>query len=269
VSLAILGLDPDEVATWFRAETGSDGFDIQTMDAEAAERLAPRLSDAIRRCYVADTVLRDRIAVTGKPVVELVAAKLPDAGSTMAGDFGEILAYTFLAAERRPISTVGPLKWRMKQDRTKPAPHSDVVLFVLPTWPTPSELDAILCAEVKTKATDGASHPIPSAIQGSGKDRTSRLARTLQWLRERALLETLEDVEVSVLDRFAHATDHPPSAKEFVAIAVVSDELLAGELQTVPEDLSPDPRLLVLVVPDLRSQYTQAYDAAKLTEPGL
>ena len=92
----------------------------------------------LRRCYITDALLEKRAAQLGISKAEILAAKLPDPGATMAGDFGEILVYLYQAAKEYPQVAVGPKKWRLKQDRTKPAPHSDVVQFVLPSWPTPS-----------------------------------------------------------------------------------------------------------------------------------
>lgn len=140
----------------------------------------------VRRCYVTDAVLAQRADELKVSQADIIAAKMPDPGSTMAGDFGEILCYMYQGAAAQSAAVVGAAKWRLKQDRTKPSPHSDVVHFLVPNWPTPSSDDAILCAEVKTKSTAGASTPIKSAIEDSKKDRTSRLAKTLVWLRERA-----------------------------------------------------------------------------------
>jgi hypothetical protein len=119
-----------------------------------------------------------------------------------------------------------------------------------------------MCAEVKTKSTPGSSTPIPDAIRDSGRDRTSRLARTLQWLKERALHESIDGLDLEVLDRFAHASDHPAATKEFSAVAVVSDSLVDDELPTVPAVLSLDSKLLVLVVSDLHTTYSSVFEAA-------
>ncbi|MBM4291364.1 MAG: DUF1837 domain-containing protein, partial [Deltaproteobacteria bacterium] len=99
-------------------------------------------------------------------------------GATMAGDFGEILVYLYQSVRELPVEALGVKKWRLKQDRTKPAPHSDVVHFVLPSWPMPSDKDVLLCSEVKTKSTDGDSTPIQSAIADSEKDRKSLFRRS-------------------------------------------------------------------------------------------
>ena len=82
----------------------------------------------------------------------------------MAGDFGEILVMLYHAALEQPTEILGPKKWRLKQDRTKPAPYSDVVHFVVPSWPQSSDQDRILCSEVKTKSTAGNSVLAPVAV---------------------------------------------------------------------------------------------------------
>ncbi len=64
----------------------------------------------------------------------------------MSGDFGEILAYVYLAGMRHG-QIVGPKRWRLKEARTKSAPYSDVLQFVLPQWPVASNADILTGAE--------------------------------------------------------------------------------------------------------------------------
>jgi hypothetical protein len=266
LSLASLRLDAEEIVTWFTVES-TDPFIVARMAAEDAAQLPGRIANAVRLCYVDDAALTARATETGQPLLDLVAAKLPDAGSTMAGDFGEILGYAYLAASKHPAVAEGPLKWRLKQDRTKPVPQSDVLLYVLPSWPTASEQDLLMCAEVKTKSTPGHSTPIPDALRDSEKDRTSRLARTLQWLRERSLHENIDGIDLAVLDRFGHASDYPPAIKEFIALAVLSDALAAAELAALPADVPRESRLVVLVVSDLAATYSLVFAAAATALP--
>lgn len=183
----------------------------------------------------------------------------------MAGDFGEILVYLYQASKEHPAEAVGAKKWRLKQDRTKPAPFSDVVHFVLPTWPTASKDDVVICSEVKTKATNGSSSPIKAAIEDSAKDRISRLARTLVWLRERAILADLGGVDLARLDRFIRATDYPPTRKHFRAVAVVCESLLAGELPDAPTATPSDYTVVVIAVPELYKIYSSVFEAARLS----
>lgn len=200
-------------------------------------------------------------------MADIIAARLPDRGATMAGDFGEILVYVYQAGRELPERAFGPKKWRLKQDRTKPAPLSDVIHFVLPSWPRPSENDVLFCSEVKTKSTKGSFAPIRDAILDSGKDRTSRLARTLMWLRERALLEPLGDVELAHLNRFINTTENPLATKRFQAVAVVCGSLIASELKDAPSLRHPDYTVIVISVDDLSSAYKSVFDAARKALP--
>lgn len=261
-----LGFDFSHAASWFPHDQDKPYVLVKVSD-QHAKSWTDALGLTVRRCYVSDTIVATRAAVLNVQQAEIIAAKMPDAGATMAGDFGEILVYVYQSTKELPTASFGPKKWRLKQDRTKPAPLSDVVHFVLPTWPTPSDKDLVLCAEVKTKSTDGESEPIESAIKDCAKDRTSRLARTLVWLRERALSESLGDVELAHLDRFINATEHPEAKKRFRAVAVVCESLITEELKSAPTATSPDYTVVVIGVPDLKTVYTRVFESAKKALP--
>ncbi len=261
-----LGFDFAHAAPWF-AHAKSSPYVLVRVSDEHAKSWADSLGLAVRRCYVSDSVVNARVIELGVDESEIIAARLPDPGATMAGDFGEILVYFYQGANELPAAALGPKKWRLKQDRTKPAPHSDVVHFVLPSWPKPSANDVLLCSEVKTKSTDGDSTPIQSAIQDCAKDRASRLLRTLVWLRERALGESLGDVQIAHLERFINATEHPAATKRFHAVAVVCKSLLEEELENAPSTVSPEYTVVVIAVPDLKNTYSAVFHAAKEAVP--
>jgi len=264
-----LGVDIEAIAPWFADEHQSPYVLVRVSDAHAAA-WADVLGVPVRRCYIDDALLDARAAATGRSKSELVAAKLPDRGSTMAGDFGEILVFLYHAAVEPGVNLIGPKKWRLKQDRTKPAPYSDVVHFVLPNWPESSADDRILCSEVKTKSTAGNSSPVSSAVADCQKDRTSRLAKTLVWLKERALHEDLGTTTVAHLERFTKATDHPEAQKQFRAVAVVCASLVDDELEEAPEEEPTDHTVVVIAVPELKQRYEDVFDAvhATVAEPG-
>lgn len=264
-----LSVDPASITPWFAEEHQSPYVLVRVSDAHAAA-WADMLGVPVRRCYIDDALLDKRAENTGLPKSEIVAAKLPDRGSTMAGDFGEILVFLYQAAVEPGVELIGPKKWRLKQDRTKPAPYSDVIQFVLPHWPKPSTDDRILCSEVKTKSTAGNWSPIRSAIADCEKDRTSRLAKTLVWLKERALLEDLGTTTLAHLERFTRATDYPQAQKQFRAVAVVCVSLVDDELADAPEEEPADYTVVVIAVPQLKQCYEDVYDAvhATVAEPG-
>ncbi|PID59906.1 MAG: hypothetical protein CSB44_12150 [Gammaproteobacteria bacterium] len=264
-----LGVDIEAIAPWFADEHQSPYVLVRVSDEHAAA-WADVLGVPVRRCYIDDALLNERAATTGRPKSELVADKLPDQGSTMAGDFGEILVFLYHAAVEPGVDLIGPKKWRLKQDRTKPAPYSDVVHFVLPNWPDSSADDRILCSEVKTKSTAGNSSPVSSAVADCEKDRTSRLAKTLVWFKERALHEDLGTTTVTHLERFTKATDHPEAQKQFRAVAVVCASLVDDELEDAPEEEPTDHTVVVIAVPKLKQRYGDVFDAvhATVAEPG-
>lgn len=263
-----LGVDVSAIAPWFADEHQSPYVFVHVSDEHAAV-WADVLGAPIRRCYIDDTLLEARAQATARPKSEIVAAKLPDPGSTMAGDFGEILVFLYHAAVEPGAELIGPKKWRLKHDRTKPAPYSDVVHFVLPDWPQSSEQDRILCSEVKTKSTAGNSSPVKEAIADCEKDRTSRLAKTLAWFKERALIDDL-GTTVDQLDRFIKAIDHPPAQKQFRAVAVVCASLVDDELEDTPDEEPADHTVVVIAVPSLKQRYEEVFDAVHMTvaEPG-
>jgi hypothetical protein len=255
-----LGLEILRVIPWFPHDKDAP-YVLVRVSEQHAKTWADLLGVAVRRCYVSDAVIEARAKAARVSKETIVAAKLPDAGSTMAGDFGEILVYFYQASKEHPSLARGPRKWRLKQDRTKPAPHSDVVQFVLPTWPSPSDKDVLFCSEVKTKSTDGDSSPIKKAIEDCTKDRTSRLAGTLVWLRDRALLEDLGDVSLEQLNRFINATEHPAAQKRFRAVAVICSSLVEAELADAPTAVNPEYSVVVIAVPDLKKTYTAVFDS--------
>lgn len=256
-----LELDIESARAWFALEE-RPGYSLVRVSVEASAGWSAALGVPVRRCYVSDSLMAQRSSELGITEAEVIASALPDPGSTMSGDFGEILVLIFNCASEVAHTPVNPKKWRLKQDRTKPAPHSDVLNFVLPNWPAPSGEDVLVCSEVKAKATDGGSTPITSAIADCSKDRTSRLGRTLGWLKERAIREDLGAVTLAHLDRFLNATDHPPFTKRFRAVAVVCSSLLEQELAAAPPAPHPDYTVYVISVPELRRRYTEVFEAA-------
>ena len=254
-----LGLEINEVTPWF-AIGPQHGYTRVTVSAEHAGTWEGLLSDAVRRCYISDARLATAAAEANTTQGAIMAALLPDPGSVMSGDFGEIVGYLYLASRR--AGTIGPKKWRLKQDRTKAAPHSDIVQFFLPQWPEPSSQDRLVCGEAKAKATAGNFAPIPAAIEGSQTDRTSRLSRTLVWLRERSLLQDIGAITVDQLNRFINATEFPACVREFHAIAVICSNLVASELANLAPDTIPEGcALAVISVPNLRTTYTTVFEA--------
>lgn len=258
-----LGFDIRNALAWFPRERETP-YILVRVSNESANSWPQALGIAVRRCYAPDTWLSDRARTLGLEQLEVLAAQLPDPGSIMAGDFGEILAYFYLAVTEHPQVAFGPKKWRLKEARTKPAPYSDVVQFVLPSWPIASAEDTILCAETKMKATSSTRSPIKDSIVGCAKDRTSRLAKTLTWLRDRAIGEDLGNVQTAHLNRFINAIDYPQKAKKrFYAVAIICSSLVDAEIvANAPTATSQDFSVVIVSVPGLRNIYMSVFEAA-------
>jgi hypothetical protein len=254
----ILGLDLGVFAATF-VEVKDTPFLLVRADAAESEKWAQLLGVPARRCYISDDQLRTRAAVMNVTASEIAAAKIPDPGPVMSGDFGEIVTAFYLAARALPAVAIDPVRWRYKADRKKAAPGSDLVQMYLPSWPAASTEDRLTCAEVKAKATKGAFDPIEKAGEGSGTDRAGRLVNTLAWLREKALTEGSETVQIAQLNRFIEAVDHPPALREFCAVAVIDSSLVDAE---IAKGTPPDPAsctLIVISVPELKQRYTDLF----------
>lgn len=263
-----LGIDANEVAAWFENEK-DEPYVLVRVSEETVAAWTSALALPVRRCYASDAFLAERAAALGMPAADVLAAKLPNPGAVMAGDFGEVLTFVFQASREAPKPVVGPKKWSLKADRTKSAPGSDVVQFVFASWPTPSAEDVVLCAEVKTKSTASSFAPIKAAIAGCAKDRTSRLGKTVAWLKERAIVGDLGEVSVGMIDRFASATDHPPAVKRFSAVAVVCATLAEAELAAdAPSSAAAEYSVVVVVVPNLQAAYTNVFEAVHQSVTG-
>jgi hypothetical protein len=95
------------------------------------------------------------------------------------------------------------------------------------------------------------------------KDRTSRLAKTLVWLRERAIGDDIGAVTIAQLNRFINATEFPAYIRHFRAIAVICTTLVGQVLgEFTPPALPDGCALVVMDVPNLRATYSAVYEAA-------
>lgn len=253
-----LGLDLAEVRTFFN-EACSKPYVLVAIAEDRVAEWTELLGVPARRCYISDGQLKSTVDDKGHSYQTVVQAVIPDEGSVMAGDYGEIVTAFYLAACAHPVEVLEPKMWRLKSRRTKASEGSDIVQLQLPHWPVATAEDTIVCAEVKTKSTNGASTPVKSAIGDSRKDRESRLSKTLVWLREKAIVGDLGTVGFDHIDRFVKATDHPPATREFRAVAVISSELLDDELTDVIVPETTECTLVVISVPDLKANYEDLY----------
>lgn len=223
--------DTEVIVPWFsdhQKPNGAIEVRAHILDDDKLPHLEDFLSRTIPDCYISRTELEERVNATGLSASEILKNKIPDTGNVMAGDFGEILTLFYLGSERsEPVKKLR--KWRFKQDRKKPAPHSDVVILYRERTDQATYNDFVICAESKVKSTNSNSRPIEKSIEGYVSDKTGRLARTLVWLKEKAIdHENPEDI--SYITRFTDNHLNKAFKKNYKAVAIIDRSFLDEEI---------------------------------------
>jgi hypothetical protein len=198
----------------------------------------------------------------GRSASQILQNKLPDTGSIMSGDFGEVLTLFYLGSERSEV-VKKIKKWRFKEDRKKAAPHSDVIILYREHADIPSKNDFVICAESKAKATDSNSKPIENSIIGYEKDNIGRLGRTLVWLREKAIdHENAESIDF--IKRFTDNILDTKFSKKYRAVAIIDREYLDKELAKSLKlpDQNDEFEIIVLGISNLKNLYEQSFSRA-------
>lgn len=116
-----LGLLPAVAASWFVAQP-EQGFTRINVAADVAATWGLVLRDAFRRAYISDERLETSAQATQHTRASVLAAKLPDAGAVMSGDFGEIMGYMYLASRDPHQPTLGPKRWRLNRTARRQRP---------------------------------------------------------------------------------------------------------------------------------------------------
>ena len=232
--------------------TGSVPVTCHVLHDTHLSTLKKFLITEIPSCYICPDELQKRVNDTSIPAHEIIANKLPNPGSVMSGDFGEILTLFYLHSsstfELNPIK-----KWRFKQDRLKAAPHSDVVLMHQANPDVPSKDDFVICAEAKAKATPSNDYaPIESSLDGYERDKIGRLARTLhRWLGGRPDALAISSYKPVVVDyavirnQWAKAwkldfnTIYPRPRSYFLANFLTEDDFRFQNRQTKKSNILP------------------------------
>jgi hypothetical protein len=233
------------------------------LDACQSQTLEDFLVEGLPWCYITKKELKERKEKTGRSESELLANKFPDPGNVMSGDFGEIVTLFFLSEEaEKKVSRVK--KWRYKQDRKKPAPHSDVIILYRENPGKPSKKDYVICAESKQKSTKSKFNPIEDSLKGYKEDKTGRLARTLVWLREKAIDK--ESVgTIDLISRFTGKNLTVEFGKKFKALAIVDRTFLDDEVTKeieLPEQ-NDEFEVVVIGIDNLKNLYEKCFSRAK------
>ncbi|MCA0373883.1 MAG: DUF1837 domain-containing protein [Proteobacteria bacterium] len=258
--------EDEDISDWFEEHILPDGAidaSVYIVPKDKRQLVADYLVSKIPDCYISQQTINTQMQRTGLSKTEVIQNKLPDAGNVMSGDFGEILTLFFLGSyEEEQLKKIQ--KWRFKQDRLKAAPHSDVILLNCPKLASPSENDFVICAESKAKATRSTKYrPIANAIEGYNADKTGRLARTLAWLREKAIEDDI-GTDIAYIERFTIHATAKTFQKKYKAFAIIDynflDEELLHELE-LPQQ-NPEFELLAIGINDLKALYEECFSRA-------
>lgn len=258
-------VNEDDIASWFSDhEMPEEAVEVRArvLDVGMFDQLEDFMTLAIPTCYISESNLTARMNETGLSASEILQNKVPDRGSVMAGDFGEIFTLFYLGSDRN--ETVKKLrKWQFKQDRANPAPHSDVILMHKAHDDCPSTNDFVICAEAKLKSTRTKFSPIEKSIEGYQLDKTGRLARTLIWLKEKAIDHGNEGT-IAFVSRFTDDALNVSFEKKYRAVAVIdlnflNDELLKS-LDLPPQ--SDEFEVVILGISDLKTLYETSFSRA-------
>lgn len=254
----------ENIASWFSEHLkphDSVEVKVHVLDADNS-KLEDFISHVIPSCYITKNTLDRRIKETGLSASEILKNKIPDPGNVMAGDFGEILTLYYLGNDRtEDVKKVK--KWRYKQDRKKPAPHTDVIILSREKTDNASVNDFVICAESKVKSTNSKSEPIKNSIIGYESDKTGRLARTLVWLKEKAI-ENEKSSTIDFIRRFTDDLLDTSFNKYYRAVAIIDREYLDEELSAplgLPHQ-SDEFEVIVIGINDLKNLYETCFSKA-------
>ncbi len=241
---------------------GSIEVEAHILHDDKCKYLEDFLVQEIPDCYITKADLSVQVNKTDLTASEILQSKVPDPGNVMSGDFGELLTLFYLSNETA-VTTEKIKKWRYKQDRNKPAPHSDVVVIHRKYSDRPSKDDFVICAETKAKATSSQFEPIECAIRDSVKDKTGRLARTLVWLKDKAIAHENAD-SIAFIQRFTDTLLDVEFKKHYKAVAIIDrsflDEELLKTLEIPPQ--GEEFEVLVLGITDLKGLYERSFSRA-------
>lgn len=215
-----------------------------------------KLTKDVRLCYIDNSDLhKHSTARKISPSEYLEKYILPDEPSIVSGDFGEILSF-FAVIENyanKGFTLIYPRKWRWKENRNKPAPGTDAVMFHITNPRKHSSEDFVVSVESKMKAVNSAEHRIQTAIDHAAKDKLSRLAKTLIWLEEKHARHGSEE-QRKIVERFTDPATYGTFKKFHKAIAILDSTLETSEISkafTNPEGVT----VIVFSVEDLKKAY--------------
>ena len=120
---------------------------------------------------------------------------------------------------------------RWKDNKNKPSPGVDNVLFHIKNKKKYSDSDILVSIESEMKSVESKEHRIQTAITDASKDKLTRLSKSLIWLEEKYAKLGKENQRKMVL-RFKDPATFGNFQKQHKAIAIIDKTLETGEVDT-------------------------------------
>lgn len=212
-------------------------------------------------CYLTNDQLEDikQISDKKKQQQEIMDIYLPQKGSTKSGDFGEILSFFFIIQEKNDdnVTIMAPKKWIWKEDKDRPTPHSDAILFVQENPNVASPEDIVVTIESKMAATkpQKEKNRVKDAIEGALDDNVTRMAKTICWLYSRYGKDR-DTKNKQYINRFRTPVDNPYK-KECYAIAIIDSDFFEDQVSNA--EGCNEVKVYAMSIPKLKLMYEKFF----------
>jgi len=243
------------ILQYFLYNKEKDYYVYRLNDLET-ENFLDSITVDFRHCYIIDDKLNKNVKKIGISNGDFLKQSiLPDVGKIKSGDFGEMLSCFFLEEHyaNKGFLLFCPRKWLWKEDRNKPSPYSDVVGFYCEDVTNPSENDFVISIESKMKATKSSRNRIQDAIDGANKDRISRLAKTIRWLKDKYTRDG-DRVKRELIERYLKPSEEFTYNKIYKAFTILDKEFEDNEFSLPIKD-NENISIIIITMENLKKIY--------------
>jgi hypothetical protein len=232
------------------------GYTIYRLKEDEWDDFVEKFPNDTRLCYVDNHELH-RLCGLRSLNKQLFLEKyiIPSNPTIKSGDFGEILSFFTLieSLKTKGYVVLAPRKWRWKDDKNKPAPGADVMMFSMIDFKKPTADDLVVSAESKMKAVKSKEHRIQVAINDASKDALSRLAKSINWLEEKYARMGSEQ-QRKIIERFKDPATFGTFKKRHKAMAIM-DSALESDETAKPISNPHSVSVIVFSIKDLKKVY--------------
>jgi hypothetical protein len=224
-----------------------NGFQMYKLNISDTECFLNSITEEFRKCYILDKDLAEKSVKEGISKKEFLEQYiLPSVGKIKSGDFGEILSCFFVKEHynQKDFILVCPRKLIWKIDRDKAMPFTDAVGFYREDTARTSGKDFVVSVESKMKATRSSVNKIQEAIDGAQKDKTTRLAKTLVWLKQKYAREGNTQMS-KFIERYSDPVALGTFSKIYKAFVILDSKFEPSEIR---QSMNNNEGIIMIVV---------------------